>query len=100
MTESQIEAWLGKRLRELKCLYYKFVSPGNDGVPDRIIVLPLGRIIFLELKTEEGRLTAMQEYSIDKLQRQGCTVQTCYGMDDARQLVDDIKIMMEARNAI
>ena len=43
MKESQIEAKLGKMVRAKGGLYYKFVSPGNPGVPDRIVITADGR---------------------------------------------------------
>ena len=54
LLEKQIEARLRKRVNEMGGLFYKFVSPGNDGVPDRIAVLPGGRVWFIELKPTEA----------------------------------------------
>ena len=49
--ESDIEAYLRDRVREvLHGKAYKWVSPGNNGVPDRMICLPGGRVVFTELK--------------------------------------------------
>ena len=62
MKESAIEAQLVRKVRERGGLCYKFVSPGNPGVPDRIIITPDGRTIYVELKTEVGRLSAMQKW--------------------------------------
>lgn len=47
MRESEIEARLVRGIREVGGLCYKFVSPGNPGVPDRLAVLPEGQIILL-----------------------------------------------------
>ena len=60
MKESAIEEKLVKGIKELGGLAYKFVSPGNIGVPDRMIILPGGKVFFVELKTDEGRLSNMQ----------------------------------------
>ena len=87
-SESQVERWLGKRLRDLGCLYCKFVSPGNDGMPDRLIIMPGGRILFLELKTTTGRLCARQRYQIGRLLRWGCTARVAYGRGGAEQFLD------------
>lgn len=40
MKESQIERRLAVMVRERGGLCYKFVSPSNPGVPDRIIITP------------------------------------------------------------
>lgn len=54
MKESEIEARLVRGVKALGGVAYKFVSPGNVGVPDRVVVLPGGRVIFVELKAEGG----------------------------------------------
>ena len=54
MLESEIEKKLVREIRKMGGMAYKFVSPGNTGVPDRIVILP-GVITFVELKTETGR---------------------------------------------
>lgn len=51
MREKTIEAALVKRIKTLGGLCEKFVSPNKRGVPDRIILLPLGRVIFVEVKS-------------------------------------------------
>ena len=51
MLEKCIEKHLVKGVKKLGGLCYKFVSPGTQGVPDRIIITAQGRIIFAELKT-------------------------------------------------
>ena len=62
MKESAIEARLVKMVRERGGLCYKFVSPSNPGVPDRIVITPDGRSIYVELKTEIGRLATIQRW--------------------------------------
>lgn len=83
MKESDIEAILVKEVKALGGRAYKFVSPGNSGVPDRIVVLPYGRVIFVELKTDQGRLTKLQRVQIDRLQDLGadtCVVRGIRGL--------------------
>ena len=45
---------------------FKFVSPSNRGVPDRIF-LRAGETVFVEFKTETGKLSALQHRQIEKL---------------------------------
>lgn len=49
MLESTIEKYLKRYVEKLGGVCWKFVSPGTDGVPDRIVLLN-GQIIFVELK--------------------------------------------------
>ena len=67
MLEKEIEAYLVKRVKELGGRSYKWVSPGNVGVPDRIVLLPGGRIIFVELKQPGKRPTAVQRVVMAQL---------------------------------
>lgn len=71
MLERDIERKLGEQLRGLGCLYYKFVSPGQCGVPDRIVVCPDGSLWFVELKRPQGKLGALQSVQLARLTRYG-----------------------------
>ena len=64
--EKDIEARVKKGIEDAGGLFFKFTSPGNDGVPDRIAVLP-GRTVYVELKTKTGRLSKLQRYQIGRL---------------------------------
>lgn len=67
MLERQIERQLKQRIeteiRGAMCL--KFESPGFTGVPDRMILLPGGTVVFVELKapgkTERPRQSYVQK---------------------------------------
>lgn len=49
-SEAEVEATLVARVRAAGGVCWKFTSPGTQGVPDRIVVLPGGRVGFVELK--------------------------------------------------
>ena len=85
MTESQIEARLVEGVRLLGGVAFKFTSPGNAGVPDRLIILPGGHVLFAELKTKEGRPSKIQRFQIDRLRRLG----VCVGLVAGQEGVDD-----------
>lgn len=80
--EKQIEALLTYGVKKIGGVAYKFVSPGNSGVPDRIIVMPGGKIYFVELKRTDGKLTCLQSRQINRLQRLGCETVVLYGNVD------------------
>lgn len=50
MRESVIEKHLRDQIKNMGGLCWKFVSPGMPGVPDRIAMLPGGKLVFVELK--------------------------------------------------
>ena len=89
--EKDIERWLGNQLKNLGCIYMKFVSPGNDGVPDRIIILPGGQIVFAELKDDGGRLRPNQRIQIDRMRKQGALVNVVTGKIGAKAFVENME---------
>jgi len=90
MLEKEIERRMGEMVRRRGGLYYKFVSPGNPGVPDRIIITPEGRVVFVELKTEIGRLAGIQEWQTNEMKKRGANVRIVKGWDEARRLVTEV----------
>ena len=74
MLESQIERRLMQGVKTMGGKAYKFTSPGNIGVPDRLVILPGGQMLFAELKTDSGRLSPNQVLQISILRRLGAEV--------------------------
>ena len=72
--EKDIEKRMKQKIEASGGLCFKFLSPGNAGVPDRIAVLPRGTVWFLELKTETGELSHIQEWQIRRLRDAGANV--------------------------
>ena len=61
MTEKQIETRLRIMVKQAGGKALKFVSPGYNGVPDRLIFMPGGRIYLVELKAPGKKLTPLQQ---------------------------------------
>ena len=61
MEEQKIERRLKKEIELIGGKALKFVSPGVSGVPDRIVLLPGGKVIFVELKASGKKLRPIQE---------------------------------------
>lgn len=81
LKESYIERKLVRGVKEYGGKAYKFVSPGNVGVPDRIVIWPDGELHFIELKTERGNLTKLQKFQIRQLVSLKQLVYTLFGME-------------------
>ena len=90
MKESSIEAKLVRMVRAKGGLCYKFVSPGNPGVPDRIVITPGGRTIYVELKPEVGRLAAVQKWQQEEMRQRGAEVRTLKGLDQVRAFIEEV----------
>lgn len=88
--ESQIERTLVRLVRDAGGITFKFNSVGNDGVPDRIVIMPGGRIYFVELKTVTGRPSKLQIAQGSKLRRLGCDFRILFGEMDVRKFVEEV----------
>lgn len=74
MKEKQIESKVVKKAKELGFLTYKFSSPSNRGVPDRIFISPHGEVFFIEFKSAKGKVTKLQEKVIKDICNYGVGV--------------------------
>ncbi len=90
MRESEIEKILVREVKKLGGRAYKWVSPGNDGVPDRIVVFPKRAPVFVELKTATGKLSALQQVQCGRLMALGQTVRVVRGIDGLSQFFQDM----------
>jgi len=87
--EAEIEKILVREVKKLGGKAYKWVSPGNDGVPDRIVIFPDKPPVFVELKTDTGKLSALQKIQCNKLINLGQKVEVVYGIDGVSQFFQD-----------
>lgn len=75
MLEKEVEQYLCKKVKkELQGIAFKFVSPGFNGVPDRIVLVPMGRIYFVELKAPGKKLRKLQKWVCDLIRGLGFVV--------------------------
>lgn len=83
MREKSIESKLVVEVRRKGGLAPKFVSPGFDGVPDRMILLPGGKAAFAELKATGNTLRPLQAVRKRQLEELGFRV---YVIDSSEQI--------------
>jgi hypothetical protein len=83
MKEQQIEKRLTETVRTMGGLALKFISPGMNGVPDRLVLLPGGIIAFIELKCPGGKLRPIQAKRKRQLEGLGFLV---YRIDNPEQI--------------
>lgn len=69
-TESKIEKKVVEWCRKNGVLNYKFASPSNRGVPDRVLMFK-GKVMFLELKRAGNEPTALQNMNLEKIRAAG-----------------------------
>ena len=72
--EKDIESYLREEVKKVGGNAYKFNSPENAGVPDRIVLLPRSRIVFIELKAPGAVPRPLQKVQISKIKKFGFPV--------------------------
>lgn len=85
--EKDIERKLRKMVERHGGLCLKWVCPGWAGVPDRLVLLPGGNILFCELKRPQGsKVAELQEFWRRRLLRLGFDVWHVYNDDHVHAL--------------
>lgn len=74
MRESLIEKHLVEKVTEAGGIAYKFTSPGHRSVPDRLVLLPGGRLVFVECKAPGKKPRADQVREHERLRQLGFNV--------------------------
>lgn len=88
MLEKELEKKLVEKVKKLGGRAYKFVSPANAGVPDRLIVLPGGKVGFAEIKRPKiGKTRTLQERQILFLMKLGCIVEVVASIEDIDKVI-------------
>lgn len=83
MREKEIEKKLTQAVKHMGGICPKFVSPSFDGMPDRIVLLPKGRMAFVEVKAPGERPRPLQLSRHKLLRRLGFPV---YVLDTEEQI--------------
>ena len=83
--EKTLEQFLCRKVKELggKCIK----MTGEKGIPDRLVILPGGKCVFVELKREGEKPRPIQEFRIKQLMQLGCNVLVMDSKEDLIHLV-------------
>ena len=91
MQEAKIERTLCRAVKDMEGLALKFASPGMDGVPDRLVLLPYGRLAFVELKAPGKKLRLLQVKRKEQLEALGFSVYCVDGIGQIAEVLDAIR---------
>lgn len=91
MREKTIEQKLTQATKQRGGICPKFVSPGFDGMPDRIVLLPMGRIGFVEVKAPGKKPRPLQTARHKLLTRLGFKVYVLDSEDQIGGILDEIQ---------
>ncbi|MBO5435365.1 VRR-NUC domain-containing protein [bacterium] len=87
--ENVVETYLLKQSKLRDYLCYKFISPSNNGVPDRILI-GHGLVVFVETKRPKGVPRKLQEKIIEKMRQHGASVFVIDDKEGVLELLDNI----------
>ena len=90
MREQRIEHQLVRQVSKLGGLALKFVSPGMAGVPDRLLLLPGGKAVFVETKAPGKKPRPLQLHRHEQLRSLGFRVFVIDEMKQIREVLDDL----------
>lgn len=90
MLESEIEKKVCKHAKDKGWLVYKFVSPNNKGVPDRIFLGEGGKIIFVEFKAPNKEPTKLQTHVINKIKALMFKVYVIDNIEEGKKIFDNM----------
>jgi len=91
MRECQIEKQIRQAVKHRGGIAWKFTSPGTAGVPDRIILMPNGRMAFVEVKAPGKKPRALQLRRIRQLEKIGYRVYVIDGAEQIGGVLDEIQ---------
>ena len=83
MREKEVEQALVRSVRKVGGLCMKFICPGMDGVPDRLVLLPFGKCAFVELKAPGKKPRPLQIRRMKPITAIGIP---CYVIDTKEQI--------------
>lgn len=90
MLEKEIEKRMREAIKKAGGRAYKFLSPGCVGVPDRIVIMPGGKIYFVELKRSGESLRPIQKQQVRRLRDLGCQVRTVAGLEEMAAFLAEV----------
>ncbi len=91
MKEASVESAIRKHAESRGCLFLKLAPvAGSNGKPDRLILAPGGRAMFLELKKPGEKLEPLQEWWQRRLRAMGHLSEWCDNAAVGKKLINDL----------
>lgn len=91
MREKEIEQKLVKAVKDMGGIALKFISPAFDGMPDRLVLLPKGKIAFVEVKAPNKTPRPLQIARHGMLRRLGFKVYVLDNKEQIGGILDEIR---------
>jgi hypothetical protein len=90
MLEKEIEMQLVRTVKQMGGRAVKFISPGFDGMPDRLVLLPGGKCGFVEVKAPGKKPRALQLVRHEMLKALGFKTYVLDTIEQIEEIINDI----------
>ena len=90
MREKTIEQKFVKAVKAMGGIAPKFTSPGFDGMPDRLMLMPGGRMAFVEVKAPGESPRALQTARHRLLRLLGFQVYVLDSQEDIAKIIEEV----------
>ena len=91
MLEREVEQRLLREVKRMGGIALKFVSPGTSGVPDRLVLMPKGKMAFIETKAPGKVMRPLQIRRKKQLESLGFKVYCIDSIDEIKGVIDEIQ---------
>ncbi len=91
MKEKGIEQKFVDEVKRINGLAIKLVSPGFSGLPDRLVLIPEGKIGFVEVKAPGKKPRRLQRSRHDQLRKLGFKVFVLDNINQIGGIIDEIR---------
>jgi len=89
-SEKKVEKKLNEEIKKLGGMSIKLLSTHLTGLPDRLCLLPLGRVLFVELKTTGKKPRRIQNIVMQKIRKLGFRVETVDSLQGVNNLIESL----------
>lgn len=91
-TEKYLEEILCKGVKKYGGIALKFVSPGMAGVPDRIVLMKSGKVVFVELKAPGKKMRPLQIKRKNQLETLGFKVYCIDSFEKVQEFIEKVMV--------
>ncbi len=91
MKETIVEQKLIKEVRQSGGLALKFISPGFNGVPDRLLLFKEGKVVFCEVKAPGLKPRLLQVHRMEQLRDLGFRVYVVDSIEQIGEMMREIQ---------
>ena len=92
LSEKSIEKYLVEQAKFAGCPCLKYFNPNMVGYPDRLVVLPGGKVVWVELKSKGRKPSKVQQVRMAELTDLGHVVKVIDNKLDVDKLINEIKL--------